>query len=140
MKKLAFTIAIVLTACGTDGAAGPVGPAGPTGPTGPAGSYTKGDIYCTGALPAVTDTPGASEHSSWSITASCLDQNDLPLTGACQNGATPLPPEIWLAVDGPIGWLDEAQPAAWLCQWRSTVPLPLPGYGETRATICCIAQ
>lgn len=131
MKKLILTIALVLTACGTEG---PAGPTGPTGPTGPAGSYTRGDIYCEAVTPA-----SLFGTTDWIVGASCRNVADIPLDGSCQS--TDLPDGVVPSDNRPVNWdlTDAGSPAGWFCGWETRTPSTQPSINGM-AIMCCIAQ
>jgi hypothetical protein len=99
---------------GAQGIQGPQGPQGPKGPPGPAGAYgTKSDLVRKEHRISV----GAGLVAT--AVASCDRASDLLVTGGCY--ADPQ----WMAqlvASRPVAMNDQANAAAWRCDYRNTSP------------------
>ena len=99
---------------GAQGIQGPQGPQGPKGPAGPAGAYgNKSDLVRKEHRISVSAGLVAT------AVASCDRASDLLVTGGCY--ADPQ----WMAIlvaSRPMAMTDQANPAAWRCDYKNTSP------------------
>lgn len=141
---------------GSIGPTGPIGPVGPTGPIGPMGPQGGGLYADKSALYQRTSQVTSGELSrdnrvgEHTVTASCDDANDLPISGGCAIaidwGAT-LEQHKYLRnahamISQPVAWGDTQATAGWWCTARGT-----DHSGSNRiwtytltGTVLCVAQ
>jgi hypothetical protein len=96
LKKLLLGAAVfVVTACGSDSS--------------PPAYTSNSSIYCN-----ESETPNPSA----TVIASCLDSNDLPISGGCMGGASD---DVSLVTSGPYEWDTYGGGArhGWQCRWAA---------------------
>lgn len=119
------------------GATGPQGPEGMPGMNGGGLYVSKQAAYCR-TVDATTNA----------VRATCLDDNDLLLSGGCLPGS--LPGRWMLRENGPLANVGFAPggnhaggvgEATWGCTWTAETTSPLPDFATSgaQAVICCIA-
>ncbi len=164
MRTTLLALALSLSACdafrGSKGDTGPQGPAGPAGPVGSEGPRgAQGPVGFTGATgepgaigphgatggglyvdkTAVYCREAAPSCAECQAIASCLDSNDLLVTGGCVDSSTPSSTGYFLAENRPRN-VSGGGPAEWLCSWGSPVGTPAVDLrtAGAKASVCCI--
>lgn len=127
---------------GPEGLRGPQGPGGPTGATGEAGPVgpqgatggglyvNKSAVYCREASPSCPECQAV---------ASCLDSDDLLVTGGCVDSSTPGSTGFFSVENRPRN-VAGGGPAEWLCSWGLPQGAPVVNLvtAGAKATVCCI--
>lgn len=115
---------------GATGATGEVGPMGAQGATGGGLYVDKAAVYCREAAPSCPQCQAV---------ASCLDSNDLLVTGGCVDSTTPSSTGFFLAESRPRN-VAGGGPSEWLCSWGKPTATPVVDLvaAGAKASICCI--